>query len=139
MKMLGAAVLVWAFLLGAGCAGPKGPAFRPEVIEPARAVIYVYRPPRSWAGRAVGVSIDQREVGRLDAGQHLAVQVDPGEHVIRVEGSSDAVREVRLIEGDSAFLEVRASAWDERPAITLLDEEAARRRIAHTGRADAPR
>lgn len=131
------AILVLAVVLG-GCGGAKGPAFRPEVVEPSKAVIYVYRPPRSWAGSLVGVSIDQKFVGRLDAGQYLAQPVDPGVRVVRVDGSSDAVRQIRLIAGDSAFLEVRSSYWDSSPTILLLDEPAARERISHTGRTDAP-
>lgn len=123
----------------AACSQPKGTPFRAEVVEPSKAVIYVYRPPRSWAGEPVSVSIDQKFAGRLDAGQYLARQVDPGQRVVLVVGASDAVRQVSLIAGDSAFLEVRSSYWDGRPEVELVDESAARQRIAQTGRADAPR
>lgn len=135
---LAAGFVIGASVLG-GCAGTKGPVFQPEVVDPAKAVIYVYREPRSWAGRPVEVSIDQKFLGRLDAGQYLAETVDPGQRVVRVAGSSDAVRLVRLVPGDSAFLEVQSSYWNERPTIELIDEATARSAISHTGRADAAR
>ncbi len=131
--------LVFLTVMVASCARPKGTSFRPEVVEPSKAVVYVYRLPRSWAGRPVLVSIDQQLVGRLDAGQYLARQVEPGQRVVLIVGESDAVRQVSLIAGDSAFLEVHSSYWDGRPTVDLLDEQAAKSRIAQTGRAEPSR
>lgn len=131
-----------ALLLGlllSGCSGPRGPAFRPEVVEQSGAMIYVYRPARHWGGAPIGVYLDQRYLGRLSAGQYLACPVEPGQRLVRAEGRSDSVRLVTLGAADSAFLEVRASYWDERPAIEVPDEQAARSRIARTVKVDAPR
>jgi hypothetical protein len=122
-----------------GCSSAEGPPFRPEVVEPARAVIYIYRPPRSMAGSEVEVSIDQVFVGRLGAGQYLAQPVEPGLRMVRVVGSSDAVREISLVAGDSAFLEVHSSYWNERPEIDVVDGPEARDRIAQTGKAGSAR
>jgi hypothetical protein len=130
------AVVIAVLTVGlSACAGREGPAFRPEVIDPAQAVIYVYRPARQWAGRPIGVYIDQARVGQLGAGQYVANSVDPGERLVRAEGESDAVVRLIVSAGDSVFLEIRSSSWDERPVIEQPGEGTARQRIARTGRA----
>ncbi len=139
MRARRAAMAMLAALSVGACAGPHGPAFRPEVVDLGRSVIYIYRPPRQWAGPTVGIYLDQRFLGRLDAGQYVACTVDPGERIVRVEAGGDAVREVDLTAGDSAYLEVHSGYWSAGPTIDPVDEQAARERIAQTGRAEMGR
>jgi hypothetical protein len=119
----------------AGCrAAPTGEAFRPEVADPARAVIYIYHA----GGRPVSVFIDQRPEGRLSRGEYLVRMVDPGDHFIRVEGGSMAVRRAVLVAGDAVYMEVSTSRLTGRAILEMPDTDLARRRIARARKVEEP-
>lgn len=130
------AALVAVVLAGTGCSStPAGEAFQPEYIEADRSLIYIYRPVQSFAPPAVLVVIDQSEVGELGQGEYLVCAVEPGERLVRVEGRSSVVQPVRLVEGESAFIEVRTPAFDDKVYVERPQVEDARERITRTGRA----
>jgi hypothetical protein len=116
-----------------GCAAPPaGEAFQPEIVEPAKAVIYIYREPKAGLGRrGVQVFVNQKAEGELLPGQYLARAVAPGPYLVRVESGSSMVREVRVVPGDVAYLQIVGNA---RPLIELPDSATARRQIARTTR-----
>lgn len=128
----------WVFLLSLlalpGCAGaPRGEAFQPEIVEPSRAIIYIYREPRLIGNRPVSVFVNQQAAGQLRPGQYMARVLPPGTYLVRAEASTSAVREIRLVPGDAAYLQITGAA---KPQIQLPDSGVARDRIAKTTRAE---
>lgn len=133
--MVGCTGLSCAFWLG-GCASTTG-AFEPEILSSeGQGVLYVYRVPSGLGGgSALPVYVDQVHVGSLGAGRYLAVHVEPGGRIVRVEGRSDAVREVWVWAGESVFLELSVGVWSGLPHIDELSTDEARRRISRTRKA----
>src|SRR5262245_442229 len=87
--------IVAVLILSAACAGARrGEAFRPEVVAGDQAAMYVYCD-RS-AGTAVRVFVDQQDAGELRPGEYIVRVVKPGEHFVRVEGSSSMARSMVL-------------------------------------------
>lgn len=126
-------VLILAILAAGGCAGSAGgDAFQPEVVEPSRAVIYIYRAPRGLWGRAVRLYINQEPVGDLFPGQYRAKVLGPGVYLVRVEADSSMVREVRLVPGDVAYLQVNGGG---KPTLEVPDSDQAQRQLARSTRA----
>lgn len=133
-----ASVFVLGMAILAGCAArPSGEPFRPAVVEPGRAVIYVFREPRNLRSPPMRVVVDQRPVGRLRAGRYMPVIVDPGFHLVRVEGLTEAAREVEVEPGGSAYLRIGTPRVRRRlPVIDQPDAETGRRLISETVRDD---
>jgi len=130
------AAAVWTVL--GGCASPpKGEPFQPEVVDPSRAVLYIFRDAQAGLRRRpIEVFINQEPVGTLLPGQYLSRTVPAAEALVRVEGDASAARPVRLLPGDAAYMEVRTPALGPtRPTLELLESEAARRILAATTRA----
>lgn len=124
--------------LAACAARPSGEPFRPEVVDPGRAVIYIFREPRNLRSPPMRVVVDQRPVGRLRAGAYIPVVVEPGSHLVRVEGLAEASREVAVEPGGSAYLRIGTPRVRRRlPVIDEPDPDTGRRLIAETIRADA--
>jgi hypothetical protein len=123
-----------AFTLG-GCAGPpRGEAFRPEIADPAKGVVYVYRTGRG--SRPVTIVINQHAQGALLPGQYMARVVEPGEYFVRAEGQTSAVRQANLVRGDAVYFEVRTGRWNTRAEMEVPDNQSARERIARSRRLD---
>ena len=112
------------------------PAFEPEIISPDRAVVYVFRDDRSTRARPVQVFINQAPAGELRPGEYLALSVEPGETLVRVEADSSAARPVVLRAGEAAYMMVLMSGLGPaRPTLEAPDSESARPLIARTVRA----
>lgn len=113
----------------AGCAGAGSRLFEPEVAEgELSAVIYVYRP-RGGGSTPLRVFLDQRDLGLIRSGTYMPVPVAPGTHLVRVESRSEVVREVRLIQQDSVFLEASTSGWSGTAQLEAPDSGLAAQRI----------
>jgi hypothetical protein len=125
-----------AGMFTAGCGlRPQGEAFRPEVVAGDRGVIYVFRDMRRLVNRPLRVFIDQHEVGPLDAGAYHAAAVEPGPHLVRVEGSAEGSREVEVRAGESAYVRIVARRFRPRqPMLEVPDDDRARALIARTSR-----
>jgi hypothetical protein len=118
-----------------GCAGGRGEPFTPEVVDPSRAAVYVFRE-AGLGSKPVTVFINQEPAGSLLPGQYLCRTVPAAEALVRVEGEGSAVRPVKLAPGDSAYLEVRVPALRAaRPVLEVVESDAARRRLSNTTRA----
>ena len=106
-----AAAIAGVALAGVGCAGAGRSAdgFQPEVVEPTRAVLYIYREPR-FGGKPVRVFVNQDPVGELRPGQYMVWIVTPGSFLVRAEGQASAARQVVLREGDAAYLRITGNA-----------------------------
>jgi hypothetical protein len=130
---------LWAGMLAlSGCAAPPaGEAFRPEIVDPAKGVIYIYRTGKGT--RPVTIVINQRAEGALLPGEYMARSVEPGEYFVRAEGQTNAVRQARVVKGDAVYFEVRTGRWSTRPTIEMPDNPSARERIARATRAPEPR
>ncbi len=128
--VLGIAVCV---MLLSACAGGSG-TFEPAILDEGRAMVYVYRPSAGvFGGPRLLLYVDQELIGALPSGRYVDLIVLPGSRLVRIEGRSDAVREARLLAGETAYFEVD-TAWDGMPTITQPDTDEARRRIARTRR-----
>lgn len=126
-----ALLLILLAALLQGCAtSPSGDAFQPEIVEPSRAVMYIYREP-GFGGRPVRVFINQELAGELNRGQYLARTVEPGNYIIRVEADSSMAREIRVRAGDAAYVRILGN---HKPTIDEPETEVARRGIARTVR-----
>jgi hypothetical protein len=127
-----------AAVLGTGCGSQaRGPAFQPEVVDPGKAVVYVFRDPKAGLNPApVLISVDQHEVGDLDPGQYIATVVAPGEHLVRAERGRGTVLSAKVVEGDVVYFRVTTPPFKGRaPVLEIMDSETARRSIAGTTRA----
>ncbi len=132
------AVAVGIGMLGWGCASPpSGEAFQPEIVDPSRAVVYVFRPDQQGLRRRpVKVYINQQPLGALLPGQYLSVTVPAAEAVVRVEADASAARPVRLQPGDAAYMQVNMPGLGPaRPTLDLIDSETARHVLAGATRA----
>jgi hypothetical protein len=131
---LGGALLLAGGVGPAGCASaPRGEAFQPEVVEPSRAVMYIYRlPKQGLAVRRAQIYVDQEPVGELFPGQYMARVVSPGTYLVRVEAESSTAREVRMVPGDIAYLRVNGAS---KLTIDLPESATARQQINRTTRA----
>jgi hypothetical protein len=119
--------------LNASCAAPPhGEAFRPEIADPAKGIIYIYRTGRGT--RPVPIVINQKTEGALLPGQYLVRVVEPGEYFVRAEGQAAAVRQARVIRGDAVYFEVWTGRWSTRPTMEMPDNLTARERIASSRR-----
>lgn len=127
-----------AAAMATGCgARPRGPAFQPEIVDPGKAVVYVFRDPKAGLNPApVLISIDQHEVGELDPGQYVAKVVAPGEHLVRAERGRGTVLSATVVKGDVVYFRVTTPPFKGRaPVLEIMDSETARRSIAGTTRA----
>jgi hypothetical protein len=129
-------VVLAAVVLGACAAPPSGEAFRPEIVDPAKGVIYIYRTGKG--SRPVPIVINQRVEGSLLPGQYLARSVEPGDYFVRAQGQTSAVRQARVVKGDAVYFEVITGRWSTRPVIEVPDNPSARERIARSVRAESP-
>ena len=106
--------------------------YRPVQLARAEGVLYIYRPRSLLSPGPVGVVVDQVEVGSLGRNTYLAVIVEPGEHLVRVQRRSGATRLVRIGAGQSIFYEAGASLLGGRVSLSNPGERLARERIART-------
>lgn len=130
-------VAMCAMVLVGSCASPPlGEPFSPEVVDPARAVVYVFRDAAGGLRtRPVQVFINQESVGTLLPGQYLSRSVPAAEAIIRVEGDASSARPVRLQPGDAAYVQVRTPAFGPtKPTLEILGSEPARRILSSTTR-----
>ena len=132
------AVPLMLVLMLCGCAGaPKGEAFRPEIVDPAKGVIYIYR--TGPGSRPVPIVINQRVEASLRPGEYVARVVEPGEYFVRAEGEISAVRQAKVVRGDAVYFEVRTGRWSTRPSIEVPDNPTARERSARSSRVEEAR
>jgi hypothetical protein len=125
--------MIGAALAPAGCATPpKGEAFRPEIVDPARGVIYIYRTGRG--SHPVPIVINQKSEGELLPGQYMARVVDPGEYFVRAGAEGSAVRQAKVVHGDAVYFEVHTGRWNNRATMEVPDNITARQRIARASR-----
>jgi hypothetical protein len=75
----------FAFLLS-GCASANGPLFDSNIKpQPQKALILFFRPDAFFAGGvAPDVYVDNTKVGSINNGSYIAINVEPGGHVITV-------------------------------------------------------
>lgn len=114
-----------------GCAVPGEP-YRPAQLGAGESVLYVYRPRSVLSPGPVEVFVDQTPVGRLTRNTYLAVVVEPGEHLVRVQRRSDATRLVLVGEGQGAILEAGASLLGGFVSLVDPGEAVGRERVAGT-------
>lgn len=128
------ALVLFAAAVPAGCASaPPGAAFQPEVVDPAKGVMYIYRlPKRGLSVRRAQVYVDQEPVGELLPGQYLARVAPPGTYLVRVEAESSTAREVKLVPGDIAYIQVIGAS---KLVIEMPESAVARQQINRTTRA----
>jgi hypothetical protein len=129
-------LVVIVLLVMTGCAAQRGEPFTPEVVDPSRAVVYVFREPGAGLrSKPVKVFINQEPAGTLLPGQYLCRTVPAAESLVRVEGDSSSARPVRLSPGDAAYLQVVIPAIGPvRPTLELIESEPARRALSNTTR-----
>lgn len=135
-------MLRWLMLalivLTGGCAGtPRGEPFQPEIVDPSRAVVYIFRDgPARLRAKPVKVFINQEAAGTLLAEQYLSKVVAPSEVIVRVEAESSAARSVVLKAGDAAYLRVVVPRLGGvKPTIEVVDGETARAALVESSRA----
>jgi len=118
----------------AGCASaPRGEAFQPEIVDPTRAVVYAYRlPKRGLSVRRAQIYVDAQPAGELLPGQYLARVLSPGTYLIRAEAGSSTAREIRLVAGDIAYVQVVGAS---KLVIELPESSIGRKDITRTTRA----
>jgi hypothetical protein len=129
-------------VLTAGCAGtPRGEPFQPEIVDPARAVVYVFRDgPARLRAKPVKVFINQEPAGPLLAERYLSKVVAPSEVIVRVEGESSSAHSVVLRAGDAAYLRVIVPRLGGvKPTIEVVDGETARAALARSTRSTPER
>jgi hypothetical protein len=95
-------------------------------------VIYVFREPGAFNGSVLRVYIDQEYAGSLRTGQYLAKIEPPGEHLVRIEGSSSVVSRVVFVGGESAYLQVDAAGHDPRPRIMVRESQEGMEMVSRT-------
>ncbi len=118
-----------------GCA--RSARYRPVQLTENQSVIYVYRRGSILSPGRVSVLVDQRPLARLGPNRYAAVIVSPGEHLVRAQRNSDAVRRVVLGAGESVYLQCSVSLIGSRVWLVKPDDQqAARRAIAATRRGD---
>jgi hypothetical protein len=113
-------------------------AFTPEIVRPDLAVVYVFRHDRPARSRPVQVFINQAPAGELRPGEYMALPVEPGESLVRVEADSSAARPVVLRAGEAAYMMIlMPGLGPAKPTLEVPDSESARPLIARTVRAAA--
>ena len=126
-------------LLGAaasGCAGGRGEPFQPTMLKPDQAVIYIFRTSNArLRKRPVQIVVNQAPLADLYPGQYIEDVVPPGEYLVRVETNSSMVREVKLVAGQAAYLQVTTAGASSDPRLESPEPDLARRLIAGTRRA----
>jgi hypothetical protein len=117
----------------AGCAS-KGEPFRPAVAPEGAGVIYIFRAPGGgpFAGGRLPVFVDQQAAGEIGGGEYIAWGAGPGEHLIRVEGDSEATALVELRGDQPAFLEIRTEAFGSKPVLERRSQEEGMRLLSET-------
>lgn len=124
------------FLVLPGCAGGRGEAFQPSVLQPDQAVIYIFRLSSSrLRKKPVQVFVNQTALGDLNPGEYTERVVPPGEYLVRVESDSSMVRRVRLIPGDVVYLQITTVGLNKKPVMETPESDLARRLIAGMTRA----
>jgi hypothetical protein len=133
-------VAVAALLMSACASSPPGATFEPEVVDPNKAVMYVFRPTGGGLGaRTFQVFINQELVGTLRPGQYLSHVAAPGEYFVRVESESSMVQRVKLVPGDVAYLRVGTAPFAQgKPTVDFPESDVARHLISRTTRSGAP-
>ncbi|HLD67604.1 MAG TPA: DUF2846 domain-containing protein [Pseudomonas sp.] len=87
-------LMLSTFLLLAGCSGPG--YFEPLQPDNDSSVVYLYRPKADNPGMQPlrlsypDVQVDGRSIGQLKFNTHVAVELSPGKHTVRVTGLSKA-------------------------------------------------
>lgn len=117
-----------AALAGCQTSAAKTPYFRPEPIAGTMGVVYVYRV-EGAGGSAVEVVVDTQTRGLLKRGEYLAIPVAAGEHFVRVQNDTSAVRRVELNPGESRFLEAVVAKWSRRVSLEVPALDVGRDRI----------
>lgn len=128
-------VLILLLLTLGGCAvAPRGEAFQPEIADDSKAVVYIFREPRTLGGREVSIYLNQTHRGELGPGQYLAEVVPPGEYFVRAENGGSAVRQATVRAGDAVYFRIHAGRFGRSITIDLPPSTEARRIIARTTR-----
>jgi hypothetical protein len=128
-----------AVLASLGCGTtPKGAPFRPAMLAPDEAAIYIFRMPEPWMRSGpVSVYINQQYQGDIRPGEHIAVAAKAGEYLIRVEAGSSMVSEARVAPGVVEYRQVKMKRR-ARVVIEAVEPEVGRRLIAGTKRSPLP-
>lgn len=130
------ALVSTCLLCAAGCS--PGQPYRPVQVMGDESVIHVYRRGSIVSPGSLAVYVDQIEVGRLARNRHISVIVAPGEHIVRLERRSTATRIVRLLEGESVYLEAGASLLGGAVSLVRPGTDEARERLGGTRRVAGP-
>lgn len=136
-RTLALALCAWILLVLPACVNGHD-SYRPVQLVRGEAVVYIYRPRSLLSPGPVEVYVDQSDTGRLGRNTFLAVIVEPGEHLVRVQRRSDATRLVRIGEGQTVFLEAGASLLGGYVSLVDPGEALARERVARTRAARDP-
>jgi hypothetical protein len=134
LTIVRASLVLLMGLVLAGCGAPRGEGFRPEVADPSKGVVYVFREPRTLGGRPVSVYINQELEADLQTGQYLARVVPPGEYFVRAEDGGSAVRQARVNAGDAVYFRVRAGRFGRSVSVDIPEADYGRRLIARSTR-----
>lgn len=126
------AAIVAAAALG-GCVS-SGEPFRPAVAPEGTGVIYIFRTAGGgpFAGGRLRVFVDQEPAGEIGAGEYIAWGAGPGEHLVRVEGDSEATAMVNLLADTPEFLEIRTEAFGSKPVLERRSQEDGMRLLSET-------
>ena len=124
-------------LAGAACltaCASKGDPFRPAVAPEGTMVIYIFRTSGGgpFAGGRLPIFVDQQPAGEIGAGEYIAWGAGPGEHLVRVEGDSEASALVELVGDEPAFVEIRTEAFGSKPILERRSQEEGMRLLAET-------
>lgn len=132
-------VLMCVMACGAGCAtAGGGEVFRPAMLAPDQAVIYVFRPSeRAMRSGAISVFVNQEFQCELRPGEHLAHIVGAGEYLVRVEAGGSMVTEVRVAAGNVAYEKVTMGRRS-RAMIESVEPDLGRKLIMGSRRIDPP-
>lgn len=117
-----------------GCASSGGEPFRPAVAPEGAGVIYIFRTSGGgpFAGGRLPVFVDQQAAGDIGGGEYIAWGAGPGEHLVRVEGDSEATALVDLRDDLPAFLEIRTEAFGSKPVLERRSQEEGMRLLSET-------
>jgi hypothetical protein len=121
-----------AAALLSGCSTSSGQKFQPEVSDPKKGLLYVFRESGGLMQSGVEISINQQVAGELHPGQYLVKSLPPDEYFVRAAAKSNMVRAVKLVEGDVVYLRVTTQSFGRKPHLDFPESDVARHMIANT-------
>lgn len=119
-----------------GCA--RSYRYRPVQLTESQSVIYVYRRGSILSPGRVSILVDQQPQAKLAPNRYVAVIVSPGEHLVRAQRNSDAVRRVVLGPGESVYLQCSVSLIGSKVWLVKPDDQNAAQRAIAAARQGSP-